>query len=130
MSRIHIDPEAIQTAEKALETAEMEEVTARSTLTQQEHRMEIIRWAQQQAAFEYHNSISGSGLYMTAYGSSRRHMNRCNAAMDRKQKIDCKYQENIEDCQRHIQWAAEIHTKAAEKVRQAKEDLTRAKRGF
>ena len=90
MSRIHIDPEAIQTAEKALETAETEEVTARSTLTQQEHRMEIIRWAQQQAAFEYHNSISGSGLYMTAYGSSRRHMNRCNAAMDRKQEIDCK----------------------------------------
>ena len=130
MSRIHINPEAIQEAEKALEAAETEEVTARSTLTQQEQRMELIRWAQQQASHEYHSSISGSGLYMTAYGSSRRHMNQCNAAMDRKEKIDCKYQENIEDCQRHIQWATEIHDKTVEKVRQAKEALTRAKRGF
>ena len=50
--------------------------------------------------------------------------------MDRKQEIDRKYQENIEDCQRQMQAATQVYDKAAEKVRLAKEDLTRAQRGF
>jgi arginyl-tRNA--protein-N-Asp/Glu arginylyltransferase len=130
MSRIRIDPAAIQTAERAVATAEAELVTAKETLSQQESRMETIRWAQQQAAYEYHNNISGSGLYMTAYGSSRSHMNKCNAAMDWKQSVDQKYRENIEDCQRQIREASRVYDRAAEKVCQAKEDLTHAQRGF
>jgi hypothetical protein len=130
MSRIRIDQAAIQTALRAVATAEAEEVTARATVTEHEKRMELLRWAQQQAAYEYHNNISGSGLYMTAYGSSRSHMNRCNAAMDRKQQVDQKYQELMASCQNDIRAATRVHDRAVEKVRQAKADLTRAERGF
>ena len=130
MSQIRIDPVAIQAAKEAVILAEAELVTAKENLSQQELRMETIRWAQQQAAYEYHNNISGSGLYLTAYGSSRRHMNRCNAAMDRKQEIDRKYQENIADCQSQMQAASQVYDRAAEKLRLAKEDLVRAQRGF
>ena len=97
MSRIRIDPAAIQSAETALATAEAAEVEARAILTEIELRRDTIRWAQQQAAHEYHSSTSASWLYMTAYGSSRRHLNQCNANMDRKQAIDRKYQENLDD---------------------------------
>jgi uncharacterized protein YukE len=130
MSQIRINPVAIQAAEEAVTAAEAELLTAKETLSQQELRMETIRWAQQQAAYEYHNNISGCGLYLTAYGSSRSHMNRCNAVMDRKQEIDRKYQENIEDCQRQMQAASQVYDRAGEKLRLAKEDLTRAQRGF
>ena len=130
MSRIRIDLAAIEAAELRVATAEREEVEAREALAPHELRMETLRWAQQQAGYEYHNNISGSGLYMTAYGSTRRHINRCNASMDRKEKIDRKYMENIEDCQLQLNVASQIHDAAVEKVRQAKEDLRRARRGF
>ena len=130
LSRFHIDPTAIEASEEAVAKAKTEELEAREAVSQEELRMETIRWAQQQASHEYHSNISGSGLYMTAYGSSRRHMNRCNAAMDAKERIDRKYEENIDDCQRCLRSATEIHDKAVEKVRQATETLVRAKRGF
>jgi hypothetical protein len=130
MSRFRIDLVAIQAAEIAVAAAETKELEARTELGQHELRMQTLRWAQQQAGYEYHNHISGSGLYMTAYGSSRRHTNRCNAAMDRKEQIDRKYVENMEDCQLRINEAAQIHDETVEKVRQAKEVLRNARRGF
>jgi hypothetical protein len=100
------------------------------SLTEIELRRDSIRWAQQQAAHEYHSSTSASGLYMTAYGSSRRHLNQCNANMDRKQAIDRKYQENLDDVAEDLRWAGQKHDNAVEKVRQGSEELRSAQRGF
>ena len=130
MSRIRIDPATIEAAVKAVSEAEEEEVTARSVLTEIEERINLIRWAHEQSNYEYHSSTSASGLYMTAYGSSRRHLAKCNANMDRKEAIDKKFHENLADAQTDREGAEKKHDRAVEKLRQAKEQLCRAQRGF
>ena len=130
MSRIRIDPVAVEAALKAVSEAEDEEIGARSILTEIEERINLIRWAHEQANYEHHASTSASGLYLTAYGSSRRHLDKCNANMDRKEAIDKKYHENLADAQTDREWAEQKHDETVEKVRKAKEDLCRAQRGF
>jgi len=130
MSRIRIDAAAIEAAEIEVTAAESKELEAREALAEQELYRHNLGQAYRQACYEYHNAVSGSGLYMTAYGSSRRHMNKCNAAMDRKEALDRQYMENVEACQVLIRAAAEEHDKAVEKVREAREILRSARRGF
>ena len=130
MSRIRIDPAAVEAAQQVLEEAEAKEVEARSVLTEIEQRRDLIRWAHQQANHEHHSGTSASGLYMTPYGSSRRHLDECNANMDRKEAVDRKYEENLEDVKIDLDWAEKKHDEAVKKVREATEQLCRAKRGF
>ena len=130
MSRIRIDPAAVQAAEEILQEAETEQVEAKEILTEIEARRDLIQWAHQQANHEHHSRTSASGLYLQAYGSSRRHMDKCNANMDKKEAIDRKYEENMNDVQQDLDWAGKKHDKAVKKVREAVEQLCRAKRGF
>jgi uncharacterized protein YukE len=130
MSQIRIDPEAIRTAEQALALAETEETETRKVVNELETRRSTIQWAHQVAGHEHHSSTSASGLYMTGYGTSRRHMERCNQNMDRKESIDRTFEENMADVRRELVTAERAHDRAVEKVRQAKEDLRRAERGF
>ena len=130
MSRIRIDPAVVEAAEKVVQEAETEEVEARGIVTEIEQRKDLIRWAHQQANHEHHSRTSASGLYMEAYGSSRRHMDECNANMDKKEAIDRKFEENMNDVQKDLEWSEKKHDNAVEKLREATEQLCRAKRGF
>ena len=130
MSRIRIDQKVIEKAKEDVKSAEEEEIEARGILGEIELRRNTILWAHQQAGYEYHTTTSASGLYMTGYGSSRRHTDRCNSHMDRKQAIDQKFRENMVDVQGDIQWGQDKLDAAVEKLRKTKEALQRAERGF
>ena len=130
MSRIRIDPTAIATAQAAVALAETEESETRRILSELEQRKQTIQWGHRQAGYEHHSRTSASGLYMTAYGSSRRHTDRCNQNMDFKERVDQKFEENLADVQKDIKEAEKAHDRAVEKLRQAKETLCSAERGF
>ena len=125
-----LDGAAIMRIQNKLALAEEEETATRKVLSEHEQRRQTLLWAHQQAGYEHHQRTSASGLYMTAYGSSKRHTARCNANMDFKERIDQKFQENLADVQKDIREATTAHDKAVEKVRDAKEELRRAERGF
>ena len=122
------DGATIMLAQNALANAKSEVAAAKLALSTQEQRKQTLLWAHQQAGYEHHQRTSASGLYMTAYGSSRSHMDRCNANMDFKERIDRKHEENLADCQSQIRQYEKDLEKAERKVSEAEEALRRLER--
>jgi chromosome segregation ATPase len=130
MSRIRIDPAAIQEAERAVANAEVEETSARAVVNQLEEQKRTLQWNHQRAGYEHHSATSAAGLYMTAYGSSRAHTDRCNRNMDRKEAVDQEFERNMEALRNELKTAEKNYEEALKKLVDARSQLTSAKRGF
>ena len=130
MSQINIDPRLIETAQSAVELAESRELATRSTLNDLEDQKKTLRINHRQACYDHHMHTSASGLYMTAYGSTPSHLQRCNENMDRKEELDRNFDSALKALQLLLNEAERMHDISIQELETAKYDLIRAQRGF